>query len=65
MNQLVGSLESDVAIPILSTMTCNEDDDEVNRVGRMNDDLSFFMQLKGWAVSERRISCPRIAGSFH
>ena len=54
-----------MAIPISLTMSCNEGDNDVNRVGRMNDDLSFFMQLKGWAVSERSISRARLAGSFH
>ena len=50
---------------MLLTMSCNEDNNDVNRVGRMNNDLSVFMQLKGWAVSERRFSCARLAGSFH
>ena len=36
------------------TMSCNEDNDDVNRVGRINDDLSFCTKFKGWAVSERR-----------
>ena len=44
-------------------MSCNEDDDDVNRVGRINDDLSFCTKLKGWAVSERRTSRASLAGS--
>ena len=54
-----------MAIPILSTISCNESNNDVNRVGRMNDDLSFFMQLKSWAVSERRISRAWLSKSFH
>ena len=45
------------------TMSCNEDNDDVNRVGRINNDLSFCTKLKGWAVSERRTSRARLAGS--
>ena len=52
-----------MAIPKLLTMSCNEDNNDVNRVGRINNDLSFFTKLKEWAVSERRTSCAWLAGS--
>ena len=45
------------------TMSCNEDDEDINRVGRIKDDLFFCPKLKGWAVSERCTSRARLAGS--
>ena len=53
----------DMANLELLMMSCSGDDDDVNRVGRINDDLSFCTKLKGWAVFESRTRCTQLAGS--